>query len=102
MIFVSADDLDSALRQDIPQHWIFDEVGDALRASKVSDSDQMYALLEALYGLAADYCLAWYIAGPLFEINIDLEPCFHFWSAGGCCALTRNGFMVSSRTAPLN
>ncbi|XMM84461.1 hypothetical protein WG628_20260 [Stenotrophomonas maltophilia] len=100
--FVSADDLDSALRQDIPQHWIFDEVGDALRASRMSDSDQMYALLEALYGLAADYYLAWYIAGPLFKIDVDLEPYFRFWSAGGRCALTRKELMVSSRAASLN
>lgn len=102
VLFVPDDDLDSVLRQDIPHHWLFDEVGDALRANKISDSDQIYALLEALYGLAADYYLAWYIAAPLFRVDINLEPYFKFWSSGGRCALTREELLVSSRMASLN
>ena len=93
--FVARQDLDRALQEDIPHYWFFDEVGDAIRASRVSDSDQIYALFEALYGLAADYYIAWYVGRPLFEFEIDLEPYFRFWRAGGKCALTEKAFLVS-------
>lgn len=94
--FVAKEELDFVLQQDIPHYWLFDEIGDAVRASRVSDSEQTYAIFEALYGLAADYYLAWYIGRPLYALEIDLEPYFRFWRAGGKCALTESFFMVSS------
>lgn len=81
--FVAGNDLDSVLRKDIPQYWLFDGVVDSLRVSKLSDSDQVYALLEALYGLAADYYLAWYIGSSLFELDVDFDSYFQFWRMGG-------------------
>lgn len=96
VLFVDQQRLESELEQDIPHYWLFDEVGDAIRASKISDSDQIYALFESLCGLAADYYLAWYIAQPLFAFDIDLESYYRFWCAGGKCALTENGFLVST------
>lgn len=83
VLFVDQQRLESALEQNIPHYWLFDEVGDAIRASKISDSDQIYALFESLYGLAADYYLAWYIAQHLFAFDIDLESYYRFWRAGG-------------------
>ena len=95
VLFVDQQKLERALEQDIPHYWLFDEIGDAIRSSKISESDQVYALFEALYGLAADYYLAWYIARPLFAVDIDLEPYYKFWRAGGRCALTESEFLVS-------
>lgn len=96
VLFVDSHDMDYWLQQDIPHYWLFDEVGDAIRGSKTSDSDQTYALFEAFYGLAADYYLAWYVGRPLFEFDINLESYFRFWRAGGRCALTESGFLVAN------
>ncbi|KPA99765.1 hypothetical protein [Pseudomonas asplenii] len=96
VLFVSMHDLEASLQQDIPHYWLFEEVGDAVRASRVSDSGQIYALFEALYGLAADYYLAWYVGRPLFDFDIDLGPYFRFWRSGGKCALTEKAFLVSN------
>lgn len=87
--------LENELRKDIPHHWFFGEVGDAVSGSMISDSDQFYALFEALYGVAADYYLSWYVARPLFSFGIDLGAYFEFWRAGGKCALTEDFLLVS-------
>lgn len=97
VVFAAESDLDSALQRDIPHHWLFDGIGDSLRASRISESDQVYALLEALYGLAADYYLAWYIGGSLFELDVDFGPYFEFWRMGGRCALTETEFLISNQ-----
>lgn len=97
VVFVAGSDLDSVLRKDIPQCWLFDGIGDSLRASKVSDSDQVHALLEALYGLDSDYYLAWYIGDSLFELDLDFYPYFEFWRMAGRCALTDSEFIVSNQ-----
>lgn len=96
VLFVDRQDLECSLQQDIPHYWLFDEVGDAIRESRVSEGEQIYALFEVLYGLAADYYLAWYIGQPLFAFDINLELYFRFWWAGGRCALTERGFLVSN------
>ena len=96
VLFVDAQYMQGALQQDIPHHWLFDEIGDAIRESRVSENEQVYALLETLYGLAADYYLAWYIGRPLFKFDIDLESYFGFWRAGGRCALTESEFLVAN------
>lgn len=97
VLFVDGHDIDHWLQQDIPHYWLFDEIGDAIRESRVSDTEQTYALFEAFYGLAADYYLAWYIGQPLFKFDIDLASYFKFWGAGGRCALTESGFLVANQ-----
>lgn len=97
VVFAAGSDLDSVFRNDIPHYWLFDGIGDSVRASKISESDQVYALFEALYGLAADYYLAWYIGNSLFELDVNFEPYFEFWRMGGRCALTDSEFLVSSQ-----
>lgn len=96
VLFVSKHDLECSLQENIPYYWLFEEIGNAIRSSRVSDSKQTYVLFEALYGLAADYYLAWYIGRPLFTFEIDLESYFRFWQAGGKCALTEKAFLVSN------
>ncbi|UVL17842.1 hypothetical protein LOY44_17770 [Pseudomonas sp. B21-044] len=93
--FVTTQELECSLQQDIPHYWLFEEIGDAIRESRASDTEQVFALFEALYGLAADYYLAWYIGQPLFEFKINLEAYFRFWRAGGRCALAAKDFLVS-------
>lgn len=95
VLFVAPTELERALQQDIPHYWLFEEISDAIRASRVSDSDPMYALFEALYGVAADYYISWYMGTPLFNFDIDLDIYFNFWRVGGRCALTETAMLVS-------
>ncbi|WP_460160015.1 hypothetical protein [Pseudomonas sp. S3_F07] len=97
VLLVDAQCMQGAFQKDIPHYWLFDEIGDAIRGSRVSESEQVYALFEALYGLATDYYLAWYIGQPLFKFDIDLASYFKFWRAGGRCALTESGFLVANQ-----
>lgn len=94
--YVTPEELDFSLQLDIPHFWFFDEVGEVVRKSRVSDSEQIYGIFEALYGLAADYYLAWHIGRPLFGFDVNFEPYFKFWQAGGKCALTNDYFLVSN------
>lgn len=96
VLFVDSHDMGHWLQQDIPHYWLFDEIGDAIRGSRISDADQTYVLFETLYGLAADYYLAWYVGRPLFRFDINLESYFRFWRSGGRCALTESGFLVAN------
>ena len=97
VVFAAGSDLDAVLRDDIPHHWLFDGIGDSVRRSKISESDQVYALFEALYGLAADYHLSWYIGDSLFELDVNFDPYFEFWRMGGRCTLTESEFLVSNQ-----
>lgn len=93
--FVSEEQLDEVLVKDIPYYWLFEEIADSLREGFIDSSKLVYALLEALYGLAADYYLAWYIASPLYEPKLDFTAYFEFWRAGGRCALTDGVMYIS-------
>lgn len=76
----------AARMQDIPELWVFDRLGDEIRARKTLHT-------EAAYGLH-DY-LAWYIAQPLFDLDIDLARYLRLWRAGGVCALMPTRLLVS-------
>lgn len=56
----------------------------------------MSGINEALYGLAADYHLAWFVMSPLFATEIDYRQYFEFWRKGGECFLTDSQILVAS------
>lgn len=56
----------------------------------------MSGLKEALYGLAADYYLAWFVLSPIFEAEADYGTYFEFWRKGGKYALTDSQILVAS------
>lgn len=87
--------VDAALNSDSPTVWIFELIGDKARATRCMDGGKVYALFEALYGIAADYYLAWYIAAPLMSVDINFECYFEFWRQGGVGALCNNKLLVS-------
>jgi hypothetical protein len=51
---------------------------------------------EALYGLDADYYLAWFVLMPVLETEIDYKLYFDFWRKGGKYAITERELLVSS------
>ncbi|MFC7422142.1 hypothetical protein ACFQNF_19985 [Iodobacter arcticus] len=96
-VYVSNSVVNDAVQLDIPNNWIFDFIGDHVRNSKALDVNESYALFEALYGIAADYYLAWYIAAPLIDLDINLDLYFKLWKVGGVSVLLQDKLLVSSK-----
>lgn len=84
-----------ALSKDNPNVWFFDLISDSVLENLVSDSEIVYALLEAFYGLSADYYIAWYMASPLINLDIDLSAYFELWSNGGRCVLVEDALYIN-------
>jgi len=92
---VDDDGLRDALSKDNPNVWFFDLVSDSVLENLVSDSEIIYAILEAFYGLSADYYIAWYMASPLIDLDIDLSVYFELWSNGGRCVLVEDAMYIN-------
>lgn len=56
----------------------------------------MSGIKEALYGLASDYYLAWFVLSPLMDAEVDYGKYFEFWRKGGAYALTDSQILVAS------
>lgn len=84
-------------QRDLPERWIFDHISDEFWDALPFSKGPVFGLLEALYGLAADYYLAWYIATPLFDFQLDCSKYFEFWRQGGISVLTNTELLVSRR-----
>lgn len=53
-----------------------------------------FALVEALYGIAANYNLAWYVVQPLLKMDLDFACYFELWRLGGVGVLTEDVYWV--------
>lgn len=89
--FKSYDELDT------PHSWILELMGDQVRESRMLKTEQEYAFFEALYGVAADYYLAWYMGQPLITLEFDFRSYFEFWRLGGVGYLSKDRFLISRR-----
>lgn len=96
IIYTTKEEIYSTAQSDIPNNWMLDLIGDEVRSSRILSTDPMYALFEALYGIAADYYLAWYIAQPLIKLDIDFGLYYEFWRLGGTSLLTKDKLLVSN------
>lgn len=83
VIYKPKADLDAITDFDIPGSWANEALGDAARDAIDFHTSADHALLEAWYGLAADYGLAWYIAMPIMDLDVDFTPYFDIWRLGG-------------------
>ncbi|MFK3776435.1 hypothetical protein [Pseudomonas sp. NPDC089406] len=83
VIYKPKADLDAISNFDIPGSWANEALGDAARDAIDFHTSADHALLEAWYGLAADYGLAWYIAMPIMDLDVDFTPYFDIWRLGG-------------------
>ncbi len=91
LLYGSKDQFD---KLDVPSNWILELVGDQVRDCRLLKTEQEYALFEALYGVAADYYLAWYMGQPLIDLDFDFRSCFEFWRLGGIGYLSEDKFFV--------
>lgn len=82
-----------------PAACLHDVICDAVRQARTLDSPQMNALDEALYHLASDLYLGWYIAQPLAPSAVDFAPYLAFWRLGGRGALVDGAFLVEAPAA---
>lgn len=89
-----SDDL-PRLQRSLPERWVFDYISDEFWDALPFSKGPVFGLLEAFYGLAADYYLAWYIATPLLDFELDLSKYFELWRQGGISVLTDNELLIS-------
>ena len=94
-----AERLQSAWSGSGPAAYLHDVICDEVRRARTLDSPQMNALDEALYHLASDLYLGWYIAQPLAPAAVDFGPYLAFWRLGGRGALVEGAFLVEAPTA---
>lgn len=67
---------------DAPGGWMLAFIGDEIDFA-LDDVDPVTdALMEALYGIAGDYYLCWYVMEPMMTIPLNLELYFSIWSNG--------------------
>lgn len=97
LVYGDKDDFKSFDKLDTPSSWILELVGDQVRDSRLLKTEQEYALFEALYGVAADYYLAWYMGQPLITLGFDFRSYFEFWRAGGVGYLSEDRFLICRR-----
>ncbi|WP_312706400.1 hypothetical protein [Stenotrophomonas sp.] len=91
--------LQSAWSGSGPAAYLHDAICDEVRRARTLDSPQMNALDEALYHLASDLYLGWYITQPLAPASIDFAPYLAFWRLGGRGALVDGAFLVEAPAA---
>ena len=94
LLYGSKDQFNDYDKLDVPSNWILELVGDQVRDCRLLKTEQEYALFEALYGVAADYYLAWYMGQPLINLDFDFRSYFEFWRLGGIGYLSEDKFFV--------
>jgi hypothetical protein len=92
--FVDKEAYYAALMRDHPGSWISGFIGDELIESYSEMPPAIHGLVEALYGIAADYNLAWYVMQPLLDVSISFSVYYEFWRLGGRSLLNHDGLLV--------
>ncbi len=72
----------AASREDNPGNWIFELLGNEIDTA-VRMNHALLALLEALYGIANDYYLAWYCFSAIEELPVDFSLYIKLLELGG-------------------
>lgn len=84
-----------ALQGDAPNAWVFEHFADTVIDHARHCELPLYALLEALYGIAAENYLAWYIAAPLLALDVDFARYFELWRLGGMSVVLHDRLLVA-------
>lgn len=74
---------------------VLDNLSDYFIEAYRPDEAKTYALFEALYGLAGDYYLAWYMGAPLIAIDFSFNNYFQIWRLCGEIILTYDAALVT-------
>lgn len=95
-VFVDKEAFEQARAHAQPEAEISDHIVQTVWWSVPDEPESIFALIEALYGLAADYNLAWYVVQPLLTIDLNFALYFEFWRRGGAGVLTEVGYLIRS------
>jgi len=94
VVSTSSDRLEAARATSAPSAYLHDVICAVVRDARTLDTVQVAALDEALYHLASDLYLGWYITQPLAPDAIDFAPYLTLWRLGGGSALVEDAFLV--------
>lgn len=75
---------------------VFDKGLNGVFAKGSTMERKLAGIEEAMYGLACDYYISWYILSPLYLSPIVYDQYIAFWSAGGVFDITDSKILVSS------
>lgn len=90
-------DLIPFIRQEESEHREFrPEVRLNIASADCIEFRVMAGIKEALYGLAADYYLAWFVLSPIYDSQVDYAKYFEFWRGGGSYAITDSRILIAS------
>ncbi|OWQ49594.1 hypothetical protein CEE60_19445 [Stenotrophomonas maltophilia] len=67
---------------DTPAGWMLAFIGDEVDFALGDVDPVMEALMEALYGIAGDYYLCWYVIEPMIELPLTFAPYVSIWRNG--------------------
>jgi len=73
---------------------VSDHITHTVLHSLRDEPDAVFALIEAVYGIAANYDLAWYVVQPLLKVDLDFALYFDLWQLGSAGVLTEDVYWV--------
>ncbi len=85
---------DELKAQQQPEDDVSDHITHTVLHSLRDESDAVFALIEAVYGIAANYDLAWYVVQPLLKVDLDFALYFDLWQLGSAGVLTEDLYWV--------
>lgn len=94
--FISRSELRPLIGAHGPNSWPFSYVADQVNWPLMNAPRKTFGLIEAAYGLGADYYLAWYITQPVLAVELDPSKYFDLWKAGGRGVLTSEEFLIQA------
>jgi hypothetical protein len=94
--FIQEAEFDELQMVSSPQLELSDNIRHSIWWNLPDEPTAIFALIEALYGVAADYYLAWYVMQPMLKIDLDFDIYLEFWRQGGAGVLTEDAYCVRS------
>jgi len=89
-VFTSKEEIKHLLKEDIPQYWIIDIIGDHLFANRILSDQKTLALFEAFYGLVNNFQLVWYLGKPFYKTEYNPDYYFDIWKSGADYLIDRD------------
>lgn len=86
------------ISSDTPAGWMLSFVGDEVDYALGDVGPVIDGLMEALYGIAADYYLCWYVMMPMIPLSLNFDPYFSIWSQGARPVLTEDALVLLVET----
>lgn len=77
--------------------WMLEVVGDYFRDQLYENTEKLYGLLDAFYGLTTRFEIKWFLGTPLTNGGFNLDNYFELWRVGADYAVKDGQLLVGSR-----